>query len=67
MIQISGKDSKPFWSLLSGRVTKITPPSPLLPKDEGLRGIGIVHIMSIGNIILCTISVTVSYLIHYES
>ena len=65
MIQISGKDSKPFWSILSGRVTKITPPSPLLPKDEGLRGI--VHIMSIGNIILCTISVTVSYLILYES
>ena len=39
MVQISGKNSKPFWSMLSGRLTKITPPSPLRPKDEGLRGI----------------------------
>ena len=41
------------------------PLSPPLSKDEGLRDIG--HIMSIGNLILGVNSVTVSYLIHYDS
>ena len=51
--------------MLSGRVTKIPPPSPPLSKDKGLRDIG--HIMSIRNLILGINSVTVSYLIHYDS
>ena len=49
----------------SGRVTKIPLPFLLLSKDEGLRDIG--HSMSIGNLILGVNSVTVSYLIHYDS
>ena len=65
MVQISDKNLTPFWSILSGRVTKIPPPSPQLSKDEGLRDIG--HSMSIGNLILSVSSVTVSYLIHYDS
>ena len=48
-----------------GEWQKYTPPSPLLSKDEGLRGIG--HSMSIENLILGVNSVTVSYLIHYHS
>ena len=51
--------------MLSGRVTKISPPFPSLSKDEGLRDIG--HIMSIGNLLLGVNSVAVSYLIHYDS
>ena len=39
--------------------------SPPLSKDERLRDIG--HNMSIGNLILGVNSVTVSYLIHYDS
>ena len=39
--------------------------SPPLSKDEGLTDIG--HSMSIGNLILGVNSVTVSYLIHYDS
>ena len=39
--------------------------SPPFSKDEGLRDIG--HNMSIGNLILGVNSVTVSYLIHYDS
>ena len=65
MVQISGENSKPFWSMLSGRMTEMPPLSPPLSKDEGLRDIG--HIMSIGNLILGVNSVTVSYLIHYDS
>ena len=53
------------WSMRSRRVTKIPPLSPPLSKDEGLRDIG--HSMSIGNLILGVNSVTVSYLIHYDS
>ena len=51
--------------MLSGRVTKIPPPSPPLSKDEGLRDTG--HSMNIGNLILGVNNVTVSYLIHYDS
>ena len=44
---------------------KYNPLSSPLSKDKGLRGIG--HSMSIGNLTLSVTSVTVSYLIHYES
>ena len=47
------------------RVTKIHPFSLPFSEDEGLRDIG--HSMSIGNLILGVNSVTVSYLIHYDS
>ena len=46
-------------------MTKIPRPSPILSKGEELRDIA--HIMSIGNLILGVNSVTVSYLIHYDS
>ena len=42
-----------------------TRPSPSLVEVEGLRNIG--HSMSIGNLIWGVNSVTVSYLIHYDS
>ena len=55
--------------LLSGKSSipppKIPPPVFPLSKDEKLKDIG--HIMSIGNLILGVNSVTVSYLIHYDS
>ena len=47
------------------RVTKIHPFSLPFSEDEGLRDIG--HSMSIGNLILGVNSVTLSYLIHYDS
>ena len=56
MIQISAQNSGPFWSILSGKVTKIPPPFPPLSKDEGLRNNG--HIVSIGNLIFGVNSVT---------
>ena len=62
MVQISGENSKPFWSMLFGRVTKKPLFSTPLSKDEGLRNIG--NCMNIGNLILGVNSVTVSYLIH---
>ena len=65
MVQISDKNSNSFWNIRSGRVTKILPPSPPFSKDEGLRDSW--HSMSIGNLILGVNSVTVSYLIHYDS
>ena len=65
MVQISGKKSKPFWSMFSGRVTKIPPPSPPLSKDEGLMDNG--HIINIGNLILGVNTVTFSYLMHFDS
>ena len=65
MVQILGDNSKRFWSIPSGRVTKIHPPSPPLSKDEGLKNIG--YSMSTRNLILDVNSVTVSYLIHYDS
>ena len=65
MLQISGKNSEPFWSMLSRRVTKIPPLYPPPSEDEGLKDIG--HIMTIGNLILGVNSVTVSYLVHYNS
>ena len=49
----------------SGKVTEIQRFSHPLSKDEGLRAIG--HMMSIGNLILGVNSVTISYLIHYDS
>ena len=49
----------------SVRVTKMHPPTPPLSKDEGLRDIE--HSMSIGNLILGVNSVTVAYLIRYDS
>ena len=51
--------------MISRRVTKIPPPSPPFSKTEELRDIG--HIIDIGNLILGVNSVTVSYLIHYDS
>ena len=63
--QIPGENFKPFWSMLSKRVTKNTPSLSPLSKHDGLRDIG--HIMSIRNLRLSVSSVTVSYLIHYDS
>ena len=65
MVQISDENCKPFWSMLSGRVRKIPPSSPPLSKDEVLKDNE--HIMSAGNLTLDVNSVTVSYLIHYNS
>ena len=50
---------------VQGEWQKHIPHSPPLSKDEGLRHIG--HSMSIGNLILGLNSVTISYLIRYES
>ena len=66
MVKISHENCKPFWSTLSWKKEKkIPPPSPPLSKDNVLKDIG--HIMSIENLILGVNSVTVSYLIHYDS
>ena len=66
MVQISGENSKPFCSMRSGRVTKIYPSLTFfLSKDEEIKNIG--HSMSIRNLIFCVNSVTVSYLIRYDS
>ena len=68
MVQISGKSSKLFWCMRSGRATRIPlslDRSISQPKVEGLRDIG--HSLSIGNLILRVSSVTVSYVIHYDS
>ena len=65
MVKISGESSKLFWSMHSGRVTKIHLFSPPLFKDKGLRGTG--HDMSIKNLILGVNSVTISCLIHSDS
>ena len=54
-----------FWSIRSRRMTKVLPPSTALSKDEELRDIG--QSMSIRNLLLGVSSVTVSYLIHYDS
>ena len=48
-----------------GEWQKYTPPSPPLSKDEGLKNIG--RSMSIRNLIFGFNSVTVSYLIRYDS
>ena len=50
-----------YGVFVQGVWQKYTPPSPLLSKDERLRD------MSTGNIISGVNSVTVSYLIHYDS
>ena len=65
MVQISDKNSNSFCNIRSGRVTKILPSSSPFSKDEGLRDTG--NSISIGNLILGANSVTVSYLIHYDS
>ena len=65
MIQISGENAKLFWSMRSGRVTKIHPSFPPLSKDKGLKDIR--HSMSTGNLILGVNIFTVSYLISYDS
>ena len=62
MVQISGENCKPFWSMCPGRMIPSLPP---LSKDEGLKAIG--HSMSIENLILGVYSVTVSYLIRCDS
>ena len=49
MVQISGENTKSFWSKHSGRVTKIYPSSPPISKDEGPKNIG--HNMNIKNLI----------------
>ena len=61
MVQISGKNSNLFWSAPEERLKYTCP----LSKDGGLKYIG--HNMSIGNLILVVNSVTVSYLICYNS
>ena len=61
MVQISGENSKPFWSMHSGIVAKIHPSL----EDEGLKHIG--HIMIIENQILGVNSAMVSYLIRYDT
>ena len=63
MVQISGENSKPFWSMLLGRVIRIQPLP--LSKDEGLKDIW--HSINIGNLILGVHGATVSYLIGYDS
>ena len=65
MVQISDKNSNYFLNIRSGTVTKILPSSSPFSKDEGLRDTG--NSMSIGYLILDVNSVTVSYLIHYDS
>ena len=50
---------------VQGEWQRHTPSSPLLSKDEGLKDIG--HSMNIGKLILGVNSVTVSYLIRYDS
>ena len=50
---------------VQGEWQKYISPSPLLSKDEGLSDIG--HSIRIENLILEANSVTVSYLIHYDS
>ena len=64
MVQISGKNSKRFWSVHSEIVTKIHTFLPF-PKGEGLTNIE--HNMSMGNLIWDVDSVTVSYLIYNDS
>ena len=49
----------------SEKVTKIPPPFPPLFKDERLGDIG--HSINIGNLRLDVNSLTISYLIHYDS
>ena len=65
MVQISGENYKPFWSMRSGRVTKNIPSFPLLSKHKELRDIG--YNMSTGNLIWGVNSVMVSNLIYYDS
>ena len=62
---MSDENSKSFWSMYLGTGTKIHPSSPPLFKIEVLRDIG--HSMSIRNLILGVNSVTISYLINYDS
>ena len=50
---------------VEGEWQRYTRPSPPLCKSEGLKDIG--HSLSIGNLILGIYSVTVSYLICYDS
>ena len=50
---------------LQGEWQKYAPPSPPLSKDEALKNIG--HSMSIRNLIFGVSSVSVSYLIRYDS
>ena len=50
---------------VQGEWQKYVPPSPPLSNDEGLRDIR--HSMSIRNLTSGVNSVTVSYLIHYDS
>ena len=65
MVQIPGENSKLFWSMRSGRVTKVHSPSSSLSKDERLKNIG--RNMSIRNLIFGANSVAVSHLILYDS
>ena len=64
MVQISGKNSNPFSSAQESDENTPVVPTPL-SKDEGLKDIGIN--MNIRNLILVVNSVTVSYLIRYNS
>ena len=50
---------------VQGEWQKCSSPSPPLPKEEGISDIG--HCSSIGNLVLGVNSVTVLYLIHYDS
>ena len=63
MIQISGKMSKPFWSMRSGRVTKIHLSLLSALQKRKTKGHWEYH----EHLILGANSVTVSYLIHNGS
>ena len=65
MVQISGKIPSHSWVCIHEEWQKYTPPSPSLSKDEGLKNTG--HSMSIRNLIFGVNSITVSYLIRYDS
>ena len=65
MFKFQAKISGRSGVCIQGMWQKYSCPSTLLSKDEGLKDIG--HSMSIGNLILVINSVTVSYLIRYDS
>ena len=65
MVQISGENSNPCWSMCLGKWQKYTRPFRPLAKDEGLKDIK--HSIRFGNLILGVNSVTVSGFIHFDT
>ena len=63
--KFQAKNSKLFWSMGSGRMTKYTPLSPPLSTDKGLKDIR--HSMRIRNLMFGDSCVIVSYLILCDS